>query len=185
MTKGTLLGPIVSCRASVCRCRSTAGVGGGRRVDLPPAIWSPRRWRASGELRVRVRLAELCHCGPHLDNPTDRPDLIGDARASSLDRREADRRDGRRDSARVRAGAGVEHADTVAHIAEELVRGAAKVLVVLTVQSDATMLMVRDPRPQHSELGERPSAATADEHRSAGRRSRAATVGRSGRRSPA
>jgi len=53
-----------------------------------------------------------------------------------------------------RAGAGVEHADTVAHIAEELVRGAAKVLVVLTVQSDAALLMVRDAHPQNSELGE-------------------------------
>jgi hypothetical protein len=53
-----------------------------------------------------------------------------------------------------RAGAGDEHATTVAHLAEELVRGAADVLVVLTVQSDATLLMVRDTRPQKPELGE-------------------------------
>jgi len=54
-----------------------------------------------------------------------------------------------------RAGAEVEHGDAVAHVAEELVRGASDVLVVLTVQSDATLLMVRDARPQHAELGDR------------------------------
>jgi hypothetical protein len=67
-----------------------------------------------------------------------------------------------------RAGAGSEHADTVALVAEHLVaaegdvrpsvrRGgqASEVLVIVTVQSDATMLMVRDARPEHAELGER------------------------------
>ena len=54
-----------------------------------------------------------------------------------------------------RVGAGEEHAENVARIAEELVRGASEVLVVLTVQSDATLLMVRDARPQHAELGDR------------------------------
>lgn len=66
-----------------------------------------------------------------------------------------------------RAGAGSEHADTVALVAEHLVAAegnprssarsggqASEVLVIVTVQSDATMLIVRDARPEHAELGE-------------------------------
>jgi hypothetical protein len=70
-----------------------------------------------------------------------------------------------------RAGAGAEHADTVVLVAEHLVaaegdvrpsvrRGgrASEVLVIVTVQSDATMLMVRDARPELAELGDRRQA---------------------------
>jgi hypothetical protein len=75
-----------------------------------------------------------------------------------------------------RAGAGAEHADTVVLVAEHLVaaegdvregdvrpsvrRGgrASEVLVIVSVQSDATMLMVRDARPELAELGDRRQA---------------------------
>ncbi len=64
-----------------------------------------------------------------------------------------------------RAQTGVEHAEMVAFVAEHLVGGygrerkrvgrrASEVLMIVTVQSDATMLMVRDPHPGHRELGE-------------------------------
>jgi hypothetical protein len=64
-----------------------------------------------------------------------------------------------------RAHTAVEHAEMVAFVAEHLVGGyglvrkraarrASEMLMIVTVQSDATMLMVRDPRPAHAELGE-------------------------------
>ena len=64
-----------------------------------------------------------------------------------------------------RAQTGVEHAEMVAFVAEHLVGGygrerkragrrSSEVLMIVTVQSDATMLMVRDPRPPQAELGE-------------------------------
>jgi hypothetical protein len=69
----------------------------------------------------------------------------------------------RRECARVETS--VEHAEMVAFVAEPLVGGfgpsrkrtgrrLSEVLMIVTVQSDATMLMVRDPRPTHAELGE-------------------------------
>ena len=75
-----------------------------------------------------------------------------------------------------RVHAGTEHAETVALITEQLVNGddgggtrtrarargrgrsgagSGEVFVLVTVQSDATMLMVRDPRPECPELGDR------------------------------
>src|SRR4051794_3227331 len=59
-----------------------------------------------------------------------------------------------------RARLAPEHAAVVALVTEQLVgsRRSSEVFVLVTVQSDATMLMVRDPRPQHAELG-------ADRHR--------------------
>jgi hypothetical protein len=67
-----------------------------------------------------------------------------------------------------RANVGPEHVETVAFVAEQLVGGddaprrrgrraerPSAVLVIVTVQSDATMLMVRVARPAHSELGDR------------------------------
>jgi hypothetical protein len=67
-----------------------------------------------------------------------------------------------------RSNVGPEHAETVAFVAEQLVgeddgarrRGRraerpSEVLVIVTVQSDATMLMVRVARPAHTELGDR------------------------------
>jgi len=64
-----------------------------------------------------------------------------------------------------RAQTGVEHAEMVAFVAEHLVAGygpkrrrfgrrSPEVMMIVTVQSDATMIMVRDPRPAHVELGE-------------------------------
>jgi hypothetical protein len=61
-----------------------------------------------------------------------------------------------------RAQTGVEHAEMVAYVAERLVgspgrtrvgRRPPEMLIIVTVQSDATMLMVREPRPAQSELG--------------------------------
>ena len=65
----------------------------------------------------------------------------------------------------ARAQTGVEHAEMVAFVAEHLVGGygrerkrtgrrSSEVMMIVTVQSDATMLMVRDPRPAQAELGE-------------------------------
>lgn len=67
-----------------------------------------------------------------------------------------------------RSNVGPEHAETVAFVAEQLVGGGdgargrgrrperpSEVLVIVTVQSDATMLMVRVARPAHAELGDR------------------------------
>jgi hypothetical protein len=65
----------------------------------------------------------------------------------------------------ARAETTVEHAEMVAYVAEHLVGGygrehrragrrMSEVLMIVTVQSDATMLMVRDPQPAHSELGD-------------------------------
>ena len=62
-----------------------------------------------------------------------------------------------------RGRTGVVHGEMVAFVVEHLVvfadrkrvgRRSSEVLVIVTVQSDATMLMVRDPRPTHVELGE-------------------------------
>jgi hypothetical protein len=64
-----------------------------------------------------------------------------------------------------RAQTGVEHAEMVAFVAEHLVAGfgperkrsgrrSPEVMMIVTVQSDATMLMVRDPRSAHAELGD-------------------------------
>jgi hypothetical protein len=67
-----------------------------------------------------------------------------------------------------RANVGPEHAEMVAFVAEQLVDGddgprrrgrraerPSVVLVIVTVQSDAIMLMVRVARPAHTELGDR------------------------------
>jgi hypothetical protein len=67
-----------------------------------------------------------------------------------------------------RVNAGPQHADTLVFVAEQLVgeddrgraRGrraerASEVLVIVNVQSDATMLMVRHARPAPRELGDR------------------------------
>ncbi len=59
-----------------------------------------------------------------------------------------------------RVNAGPDHAEMVGSVAEELVarprRGRApKVFVIVTVQSDATMLMVREPEPDCAELSDR------------------------------
>jgi hypothetical protein len=68
-----------------------------------------------------------------------------------------------------RAHADEQHAQRVAHLATALIAGGddtlaskrprgrrrSHVLVIVTVQSDATMLMVRDPRPHRAELGDR------------------------------
>lgn len=67
----------------------------------------------------------------------------------------------RRECARLQTG--VAHAEMVAFVAEHLVgtrvgtrsaRRSSEVLMIVTVQSDATMLMVREPRPAQSDLGE-------------------------------
>jgi hypothetical protein len=51
---------------------------------------------------------------------------------------------------------GAEHAEMVALLAEQLLTGRrSEVLVVVTVQSDATLLMVRDTRPDNAQLGAR------------------------------
>ena len=101
-----------------------------------------------------------------------------------------------------RAGAQAEHADLVTHVAEQLVAGPPgarsrradqrrEILVVVTVQSDATMLMVRDPRGGDAGLGTH-RRAVLDEHASgwstmAGREGRTiwAEVRRASRPSPA
>jgi hypothetical protein len=63
-----------------------------------------------------------------------------------------------------RVDVGPEHAAVVALVAEQLIGGESdgrrsgrspEVFVLITVQSDATMLMVRDPRPERAELGDR------------------------------
>ena len=66
-----------------------------------------------------------------------------------------------------RLNVGAEHSETVAFVAEHLVGGGekthraggtgarrSKVLVIVTVQSDATMLMVREAAPVPAELGD-------------------------------
>ena len=70
-----------------------------------------------------------------------------------------------RECARANVGSG--HAAVVALVTEQLVAGesggkrrgrsgrASEVFVLVTVQSDATMLMVRDAQPGNAELGER------------------------------
>ena len=55
-----------------------------------------------------------------------------------------------------RSNAGAEHAETVTLLAEQLLTDRrSEVLVIVTVQSDATMLMVRDTRPDNAQLGAR------------------------------
>lgn len=107
-------------------------LGGGPRVDLPPG--------KSSMLELR---------------------LTTDAKRVTA-MRKAIGRECRRSNARA------EHAETVAFVAEQLVgeddgarrRGRraerpSEVLVIVTVQSDATMLMVRVARPAQPELGDR------------------------------
>src|SRR3954447_11084238 len=66
-----------------------------------------------------------------------------------------------RECARLKTGE--DHADVVSLVVAQLVTGddhkpvrgrASDVLVIVTVQSDATMVMVRDARPAQLELGE-------------------------------